>query len=114
MVPVYRLSSGVTQRRVRELLARVLERALPGVDDPLRIASAAALPGLADALHTAHFPEEAADVPAALDRLAFDELLALQLTLAQARVARADLTAAAHRGGTRASSTRWSRRCHSS
>ena len=42
---------------------------------------------LADALHAAHFPEEAADVPAALDRLAFDELLALQLTLAQARAA---------------------------
>ncbi len=35
VVPVYRLSSGVTQKRVRELLARVLERALPGLDDPL-------------------------------------------------------------------------------
>ena len=94
VVPVYRLSSGVTQKRVRELLARVLERALPGLDDPLTDRERGALPGLADALHTAHFPEEAADVPAALDRLAFDELLALQLTLAQAREARADLTAA--------------------
>ena len=33
-------------------------------------------------------------MPSALDRLAFDELLALQLTLAQAREARAALTAA--------------------
>ncbi|HKO33098.1 MAG TPA: ATP-dependent DNA helicase RecG [Candidatus Limnocylindria bacterium] len=94
VVPVYRLSSGVTQKRVRELLARVLERALPGLEDPLSDRERGSLPGLADALHTAHFPEEAADVPAALDRLAFDELLALQLTLAQAREARAALTAA--------------------
>ena len=94
VVPVYRLSSGVTQKRVRELLARVLERALPGLDDPLTDRERGSLPGLADALHTAHFPEEAGDVPAALDRLAFDELLALQLTLAQAREARAAMTAA--------------------
>ena len=93
VVPVYRLSSGVTQKRVRELLARVLERGLPGLDDPLTDRERGSLPGLADALYTAHFPEEAADVPAALDRLAFDELLALQLTLAQAREARAALTA---------------------
>jgi ATP-dependent DNA helicase RecG len=84
----------VTQKRVRELLARVLERGLPALNDPLTDGERGRLPGLADALHTAHFPEEAADVPAALDRLAFDELLALQLTLAQARQARAALTAA--------------------
>ena len=94
VVPVYRLTSGVTQKRVRELLARVLERALPGLDDPLTAGERGSLPGLADALHTAHFPEGATDVPAALDRLAFDELLALQLTMAQAREARARLTAA--------------------
>jgi ATP-dependent DNA helicase RecG len=94
VVPVYRLTSGVTQKRVRELLARVLERALPGLHDPLTAGERGTMPGLADALHTAHFPEEATDVPAALDRLAFDELLALQLTLAQAREARALLTAA--------------------
>jgi ATP-dependent DNA helicase RecG len=94
VVPIYRLVGGVTQRRVRELLARVLERALPAVDDPLRPAERGELPILADALRAAHFPEEAADVPGALDRLAFDELLALQLSMAQAREARADQRAA--------------------
>jgi ATP-dependent DNA helicase RecG len=94
VVPVYPLSAGVTQKRVRELLARILERALPALDDPLTAAERGRLPLLADALFAAHFPEEAADVPAALDRLAFDELLALQLTLAQARQARASLRAA--------------------
>jgi ATP-dependent DNA helicase RecG len=94
VVPVYRLAGGVTQRRVRELLARVLERALPAVEDPLQAAERGDLPLLPDALRAAHFPEEAADVSGALDRLAFDELLALQLTMAQARVARAGQRAA--------------------
>ena len=95
VVPIYRLVGGVTQRRVRELLARALERALPAVEDPLLPAERGELPDLADALRAAHFPEEAADVPAALDRLAFDELLALQLSMAQAREARAGQRAAA-------------------
>jgi ATP-dependent DNA helicase RecG len=89
VVPVYPLVTGVTQKRVRELLARVLARALPAVEDPLRDAERGDLPPLAAALRDAHFPEEGADVAAALDRLAFDELLALQITFSQARVARA-------------------------
>ena len=93
VVPVYRLVGGVTQRRVRELLARVLERAIAAAPDPLEAGERPDLMPLHEALRAAHFPEEAADVPAALDRLAFDELLALQLTLAQARMARAALTA---------------------
>ncbi len=88
VVPVYPLAGGLTQKRVRELLARILERALPALDDPLTDAERDRLPRLADALGTVHFPEQAADVDAALDRLAFDELLALQLTLARARRAR--------------------------
>ena len=94
VVPVYPLSAGVTQKRVRELLARILERALPAIDDPLTDGERQQLPALADALFAAHFPDEEADVAAALDRLAFNELLALQLTLAQAREARAGLRAA--------------------
>ena len=89
VVPVYPLVTGVTQKRVRELLARVLARALPAVEDPLHDAERGELPRLSAALRDAHFPGEGADVAAALDRLAFDELLALQLTFSQARVARA-------------------------
>jgi len=93
IVPVYPSTTGVTQKRLRELLARVLERALPAVDDPLLADERGSLPGLRDALQLAHFPDEAEDVSPALDRLAFDELLALQLTLAQARVARSGMQA---------------------
>jgi ATP-dependent DNA helicase RecG len=93
VVPVYHLSAGVTQKRLRELLARILESALPAIEDPLTAHEHAGLPELDEALRTAHFPEEAADVTDALDRLAFDELLALQLTLAQARAAREHVVA---------------------
>jgi ATP-dependent DNA helicase RecG len=93
VVPVYHLAAGVTQKRLRELLARILEAALPAVDDPLTPAERGSLPVLDVALRTAHFPEDAGDVTDALDRLAFDELLALQLTLAQARTARDALNA---------------------
>jgi ATP-dependent DNA helicase RecG len=93
VVPVYHLAAGVTQKRLRELLARILEAALPAVEDPLTRDERAGLPDLDQALRTAHFPEEAADVDDALERLAFDELLALQLTLAQARAARAHVVA---------------------
>jgi ATP-dependent DNA helicase RecG len=94
VVPVYPLAAGVTQKRVRELLARILEAALPALDDPLTAEERDDLPLLADALYAAHFPETAEDVPAALDRLAFDELLALQLSLVAARAARSGLRAA--------------------
>ena len=90
VVPVYPLAGGATQKRVRELLARVLDRCLRLIVDPLTAEERGELMPLADALRTVHFPEEAADVRPALDRLAFDELVALQLTLAQARAARAE------------------------
>ncbi len=93
VVPVYRLVAGVTARRCRELLARVLVRALPAVSDPLTDVERGDLVPLQRALRDAHLPHEALDVVGALDRLAFDELLALQLTLAQARLARAELLA---------------------
>ncbi|HEX2195248.1 MAG TPA: ATP-dependent DNA helicase RecG [Candidatus Limnocylindria bacterium] len=93
VVPVYRLVGGVTQKRVRELLARVLARALPLLEDPLEPRERAGLMPIDEALRAAHFPEDAADVPAALDRLAFDELLALQLSLVGARSVRETMRA---------------------
>jgi len=93
VVPVYRLTAGLTQHRVRELLARVLQRSLRDVHDPLRPRERGDLPPLGRALRMAHFPAEPADLAPALDRLAHDELLALQLVLAQARDARAGLVA---------------------
>ena len=88
VVPVYPLVGGVTLRRVRELLARILDRCMPAVIDPLTAWERVGLLDLALALRTAHFPDSMDDLRPALDRLAFDELLSLQLTLAQAAAAR--------------------------
>ena len=88
VVPVYHLAAGVTQRRLREVLARILDRCLAAVGDPLTRDERGDLPSLADALRAVHFPDDADEALTALDRLAFDELLALQLTLAQAKLAR--------------------------
>ena len=88
IAPVYPLSGGVTNRRLRELIAVVLDRCLPLVADHLAPDERRELPALADALRQAHFPDSAETVRPALDRLAFDELLALQLTLAQLRAER--------------------------
>jgi len=93
IVPVYRLTAGVTQRRLRELLARIVDRFIGLVPDPLKASERGELVDLASALRTAHFPDDPTDVIAALDRLAFDELLALQLVLAQARAARLTMRA---------------------
>ncbi|MGH2429136.1 MAG: ATP-dependent DNA helicase RecG [Candidatus Limnocylindria bacterium] len=93
VVPIYHLVGGVTQKRLRELLARILDRCLDAVEDPLSPSERASLPGLADALRAVHFPDDADAARPALDRLAFDELLGLQLTLAQARLARDRLSA---------------------
>src|SRR5204862_285518 len=83
-----RLVRGLTQRRVRGLVARVLGRSLRDVRAPLADAERSGLPDLAVALKAAHFPDDPGEVRPALDRLAHDELLALQLVLAQARAAR--------------------------
>jgi ATP-dependent DNA helicase RecG len=93
VVPVYPLSGGVSQKRLREVLATILDRCLPLIADPLQPDERSGLLNLTDALRTVHFPEDEADVRPALDRLAFDELLALQLGLVQGRLARAALRA---------------------
>ena len=93
VTPVYHLTAGISNRRVRELLAVVLDRCLPVVVDHLTTHERGELLPLAAALRQAHFPDSMETVAPALDRLAFDELLALQLTLAQVRQSRATATA---------------------
>ncbi|MCR9127495.1 MAG: ATP-dependent DNA helicase RecG [Rhodobacteraceae bacterium] len=88
--PVYPLTAGVTQkvmyRATRSALARV-----PDLDEWIDPALQAreGWPGWAQALRTAHAPEAPEEVRAdapARARLAYDELLAHQLTLAVARM----------------------------
>ena len=87
--PVYPLSAGLTQRVMVRAVASALQR-LPAVDewiDSLLIAERG-WPGWGDALQRAHAPAGPADLSPdspARQRLAYDEFLAHQMTLALVR-----------------------------
>ena len=86
LVPVYPASEEIATGRLREIADRALAlaRFFP---DPLPAALMAeeALPPLADALLAAHQPRERGEAEAARRRLAFQELLVLQLGLRRRR-----------------------------
>ncbi len=90
LVPVYRASEDVTPKKLRE----VIGAALGSVGDfldllPADLKSRRALPLKADALLALHRPSSLEEAERARSRLAFDELLVLQLGLARRRAERA-------------------------
>ena len=81
IVPVYGLTAGVTPKWLRRVINAVVERYAPRVPDPLPLSvrqSAGVIP-LPQALRQIHFPDSAEDLQRAQARLAFDEMLYLQL-----------------------------------
>ena len=90
IVPVYRLTQGLTANRLRLAMRQALDRAGHAYREylPPRIRDAEGVPRIADALEHAHYPTTFDARDAALDRLALDELLALQLGMVGRRRAR--------------------------
>jgi ATP-dependent DNA helicase RecG len=84
LVPVYRLTQGLTQRPLRALIKRLVDAHAGGVEDPLPPAARGrrAFPSLAEALRGAHFPASAEEQAAARRRLVFDDFLLFELGLA--------------------------------
>jgi len=86
LAPIYAASEEVSSQRLRALVERALPhaRALP---DPLpaRLKVAERLPLKADALFALHQPRTLEEAEAGRQRLAFDELLVLQVGLARRR-----------------------------
>ncbi len=89
IVPVYRLTHGVTAPTLRLRIRQALDQALP--DQPeylprelLREVNPE-LPGIRDAIEWLHFPPDFASLDLALERLALDELLALQVGMVARR-----------------------------
>jgi ATP-dependent DNA helicase RecG len=81
IVPVYGLTAGVTPKWLRRVVNAVVERYAPRVPDPLPLSirqSAGVIP-LPQALRQVHFPDSTEDLQRAQARLAFDEMLYLQL-----------------------------------
>ena len=81
IVPVYRLTAGLTAARLRIAMREALDRAGQAYPEylPPKIVGEESLVGIARALEEAHYPATFEGRDAALRRLAFDELLALQL-----------------------------------
>jgi ATP-dependent DNA helicase RecG len=84
--PVYPASEDVTVKKLRELAGRALEHARDLPDSlPARVKEVDGLPQRADALWALHRPRDEAEGERGRRRLAFDELLVLQLGLARRR-----------------------------
>jgi ATP-dependent DNA helicase RecG len=81
IVPVYRLTAGLTANRLRIAMREALDRAGRDYPEylPAAIRDGETLVPIGSALEEAHYPASFEGRDAALRRLAFDELLALQL-----------------------------------
>jgi len=87
VLPVYRATEGLSHKVIRSLIDRHLDQLVAFSADPLpeRVTSRLGLTGLPEALRAVHRPATLAEAEAGRRRLAFDELLDLQLMLARAR-----------------------------
>ncbi len=81
IVPVYRLTANITQTTLRKQMSNTVTFWAPRVQDPLPddIRQAASLMDLPNALLQVHYPDSWDHLKSARDRLAFDEILYLQL-----------------------------------
>jgi ATP-dependent DNA helicase RecG len=83
ITPVYRLTQGMTARNLRSLTWRALERFLGGVVETMPESTRARtqLVGLRQAIGDAHYPPDLLQADLARRRLAFDEILAFQMSI---------------------------------
>lgn len=83
IVPVYRLTAGLTARNLRSLTWQAVSKYLQGVQDPLPedILQRTGLSPLGDAIRDIHYPADLAAADRGRRRLAFDEILAFQLAI---------------------------------
>ena len=94
--PVYPASEALAQKQLRALVGAALEQARAEGDPlPARLAVAEGLPLRADALVALHRPRSLEEAEVGRRRLAFDELLVLQLALARRATERERLVAEA-------------------
>ena len=87
LAPVYGLTEGLSQKRLRELVRQALDEFVYFMTDPLPldVRESLALPDLVTALQNIHFPEDQEALTAAYKRLAFEEFFYIQLGVLQRR-----------------------------
>jgi ATP-dependent DNA helicase RecG len=81
IVPVYRLTAGLTAATLRRAIRQAIDAVGRAYEDylPVSVRAAAEVESISDALESAHYPEDFGARDAALRRLGFDELLALEI-----------------------------------
>ncbi|MCL6501993.1 MAG: ATP-dependent DNA helicase RecG [Pirellulales bacterium] len=84
LLPVYPLTEGLSQRTLRQIVRSALEVHAPLLEEalPAELLARHDLPSISEALHGMHVPESAEMLARARRRLAYQELLVLQLALA--------------------------------
>lgn len=89
IVPVYPVTEGLPQRALRNIIKSLLENHLTDIKEviPATIREAYGLMGIQEALESIHFPLEWDIIEKARQRIAFEELLILQLGLAAMKLA---------------------------
>ena len=83
VVPVYRLTEGLPQRTLRGLVADLIERFAGRLPEPLpaEMRQRHRLPGIEQATRQIHYPDSPQQLAAARRRLAFDELIGIQVSV---------------------------------
>jgi ATP-dependent DNA helicase RecG len=104
----YPATEGISSTQIHALV-REHATALADVVEPLPglLLASEALPDRSAALAAVHFPERASDQASGRSRLAFDELLLLQLALLRRRASRAQSVSAPELAGPRELTARW-------
>lgn len=85
IVPVYPLTSGLTQKSIRRMMYETISFWAPKVPEylPANVKDSAGVSNLASALLQIHFPDSFDSLQIARDRLAFDEIFLLQIGVLQ-------------------------------
>ena len=81
MIPMYHLTEGLPQRRLRDTIASLVEKYADRVPDPLPddVRERNHFIGVVEAIKQIHYPDDQEHLDAARKRLAFEELLAIQI-----------------------------------
>ena len=81
MIPMYHLTEGLPQRRLRDTIASLVEKYADRVPDPLpaEVRERQHFISAVDAIKQIHYPDDQESLDAARKRLAFEELLAIQI-----------------------------------
>lgn len=87
IAPVYPLTEGLSNKRLRGIIKQALDDFVDAVEDPLpdALLDQFDLPPIDEALRQAHFPDSREALASSLRRLAFEELLYVQLGVLRRR-----------------------------